>query len=373
MSLINRMLQDLDARRAAGDRAALPNEVRVLPPERPARAGRIAAVLLAGAVLAAGLFWLRQGDVDVPDIVPLPKPAPLSAPAASPPAAASLLTAPPATAASEAPAADPPPRPEPPEAASQAVPAPSAAARDGIGADRETALRIETALKTRPAPADKAGEPAKTPSRPPRSEEAPPSIEKQMRATPPRERSENDFRRAVGLMNQGRIGDAIAALRSVVEQDGAHLAARTTLAGLLVEQKRLDEAQSVLAEGLVLAPGQAQLALRLARIHAERGDLRAAAETLQIAAANGAGNAEFHGVHAAILQRLGRHKEAAEEYQAALRGAPQSGVWWMGLGISLESEGRPAEAREAFNRARATGALSAELDRFVEQRLRQIQ
>jgi MSHA biogenesis protein MshN len=42
----------------------------------------------------------------------------------------------------------------------------------------------------------------------------------------------------------------------------------------------------------------------------------------------------------------------------------------MGLGISLEAEGRPAEAREAFQRARATGALSVELDRFVEQKLR---
>ena len=45
----------------------------------------------------------------------------------------------------------------------------------------------------------------------------------------------------------------------------------------------------------------------------------------------------------------------------------------MGLGIALEGDGRPAEARDAFQRARATGALSAELDRFVEQRLRQIQ
>jgi MSHA biogenesis protein MshN len=45
----------------------------------------------------------------------------------------------------------------------------------------------------------------------------------------------------------------------------------------------------------------------------------------------------------------------------------------MGLGISLEADGRGAEAREAFQRARSSGALSAELDRFVEQKLRQLQ
>jgi len=37
------------------------------------------------------------------------------------------------------------------------------------------------------------------------------------------------------------------------------------------------------------------------------------------------------------------------------------GVWWMGLGISLEADGRPADARDAFQRAGATRALSRNL------------
>ena len=360
------MLQDLDARRAANERGMLPNEVRALPPERPARAGYVVAGLIVIGALAAGAFWLQSDEVAAP-VAATSKPVPIAPAALSPPVAATLLGA---TEGAPAPAAAPAPNP----AATpddMGAPTPPTVAGGGGQPGRETLLRIETALRTRPAepPAD-APKPA---ARPARAEEAPPTIEKQMRTTAPRDRAENDYRRAVTLVNQGRIGDAIGALRAAVDLDAAHLPARITLAGLLVEQKRLDEAQGVLAEGLVQAPGQAQLALRLARIQAERGDLRAAAETLQIAAANGAGNAEFHGVHAAVLQRLGRHREAAEEYLAALRGSPQSGVWWMGLGIALEGDGRPAEARDAFQRARATGALSAELDRFVEQRLRQIQ
>jgi MSHA biogenesis protein MshN len=42
----------------------------------------------------------------------------------------------------------------------------------------------------------------------------------------------------------------------------------------------------------------------------------------------------------------------------------------MGLGISLEAEGRSAEARDAFQRARASNSLSPELDRFVEQKIK---
>jgi MSHA biogenesis protein MshN len=49
---------------------------------------------------------------------------------------------------------------------------------------------------------------------------------------------------------------------------------------------------------------------------------------------------------------------------------PQNGAWWAGLGLSLAAEGRAASAREAFERARATGTLAPELQLYVERRLR---
>ena len=73
-----------------------------------------------------------------------------------------------------------------------------------------------------------------------------------------------------------------------------------------------------------------------------------------------------------MLQRLTLHKRAVAEYQAALQLAPQAGVWWMGLGISLEADGRLPEAKDAFQRARATGALSPELAAFVDQKLKRL-
>ena len=74
-----------------------------------------------------------------------------------------------------------------------------------------------------------------------------------------------------------------------------------------------------------------------------------------------------------MLQRQSRHREAVEQYQAALRLAPQSGVWQMGMGISLQALGRNAEAQDAFRRAKSSNTLSAELQGFVDQRLRQLQ
>ena len=197
-------------------------------------------------------------------------------------------------------------------------------------------------------------------------------IEKKMRMPTPRERAENEYRRALGLVNQGRVQDGMAVLRAALSEDAGHAGARLALFGLLVEQQRHDEARALLQEALARDPAQPQFAFRLARLQLEGGDLRGAEQTLDGAAAAAAGNAEYRAFHAAVLQRLTLHKEAVAEYQAALRLAPQAGVWWLGMGISLEADGRPAEARAAYERARETGALSDELSAFVERKLRQL-
>jgi MSHA biogenesis protein MshN len=61
------------------------------------------------------------------------------------------------------------------------------------------------------------------------------------------------------------------------------------------------------------------------------------------------------------------------EYQAALTLAPRAGLWWMGMGISLQADNRGAEALDAFNRAKSAGGLSPDLLAFVDQRMKQLQ
>ena len=45
---------------------------------------------------------------------------------------------------------------------------------------------------------------------------------------------------------------------------------------------------------------------------------------------------------------------------------------WMGLGMSLQAEGRDAEAAGAFGQTQASATLPPELHGFVERRLRQL-
>jgi tetratricopeptide (TPR) repeat protein len=197
-----------------------------------------------------------------------------------------------------------------------------------------------------------------------------PTIERTDASGSPRERAETEYRKAIAAVNQGRIAEAVDGLRNALRQDPLHIASRQLLVRLLLEAKRLDEAAQVLQDGLQGQPAQIGWAMSLARLQVDRKDLTGAWQTLNYSLPAAGSNADYQGFTAHVLQRLGRHKEAAEHYQAATRLSPGDGRWWLGLGLALEEEGRVSEAREAFLRARQSGNLGAELSALIEQKLR---
>ena len=166
------------------------------------------------------------------------------------------------------------------------------------------------------------------------------------------------------------MGEALAGLQQTLQIDPRHQAARETLVRLLLEANRPDEAMRELDQGLVLDPKQANQAMLLARLQLEKGG--PAVDTLMRTLPYAADDGDYQAFLAGVLQRAQRNKESAEHYQIALHKAPQNGVWWMGLGIALQADKRPAEARDAFEHAKAAANLSPELQTFVERKLQQL-
>jgi MSHA biogenesis protein MshN len=179
--------------------------------------------------------------------------------------------------------------------------------------------------------------------------------------------SETAYRRALAQLTEGRVTDALEVLEQSLRLNPRHEGARQTIVGLYIEGKRGDDAMRHLQAALSLDPRQPDLAMLLARLQIERGGN--GIDTLQRTLPAAAGQADYLAFLAGALERAGRHREAAEQYQAALRLKPQNGVWWMGLGVALQGDQRNDDAAEAFRRARASGSLSPELLAFVERRL----
>lgn len=212
----------------------------------------------------------------------------------------------------------------------------------------------------------------------PRPVETPPAamqaggVSKQPTQITPQQQAENEFRKAYGLMQQGQASAAVSGYETALQLDAGHLVARQTLVRLLLENKRNADAERALREGLQHDQKQHSLAMLLARMQVGRNELPQALDTMQKSLPYAQQQADYQAFVAALLQRQNRHREAIIYFQNALQLSPQSGVWLMGLGISLRAEQRNAEARDAFNRAMESHNLSAELQSFVTQQLKEL-
>lgn len=191
-----------------------------------------------------------------------------------------------------------------------------------------------------------------------------------MKQVSPAQLADAEFRKAVALMQQGRIADALAGYQAALRQDPGHDAARQALVALLVEQKRGPEAERVLQDRLNSKPDHTGFTMMLARLQVERGAVAEATATLEKGLPYANAQADYQAFLAALLQRQNRNNEAITHYQIALQLAPNNGIWQMGYGISLQALQRNAEAKTAFQRALDTHTLSPDLQAFVQQKLK---
>ena len=357
MSLINQMLQDLDKRSADGASGALLHQqIRTVPKQTKDRRLQLIALFLILVLAGVGVWrWLHTSVAVVPVAQPEAPVLPLTMKSE-----AVLSTSPVESVPNQILSVPAMAKAKPVKSSSVVKPAESEA----------TASVNEVVKASTP---DQAPERTAKPVVVVPVNTSPSSVNKQMKELTPQQRADSDYRKSVTWIQQGRIIEAIAGLEQAIQADPTHASARQTLVGVLIEGKRQDEALHKLQDGLNLDPGQTGMAMLLARLQLEKGDVHSGTETLQRTLPYALERADYQSFLAALLQREGKHKEAIEHYLAALRKSPQSGVWWMGAGISLQAENRTTDALEAFNRAKATNSLTPELQVFVEQKLKQLQ
>lgn len=406
MSLINQMLQDLDERRAAhGVGANLPNDVRPLPRARQSNIPLGLAVAGAGLVIVLGIVGVFFRDEVAQRLFGVVATVTESRAPAAPAASAVVPTVvAPSERAPVSVVAEPPPEPavevdvslrmadfiDPPDEAARVE------QEATVSPPREQASATEPGeMKSKPTQPSKPPTAAVTAARPiaekavakpgeknaelPAKQidaqingrsEAAPAIERTPANGSPHERAENDYRKAITAVNQGRVSEAIDNLRNALRQDSLHVASRQLLVKLLLEARNQDEAIQVLQDGIAGQPAQLGWAMSLARLQVDGGELDGAWKTLEHSLPAARNSPDYLGFAANVLQRLGRTDEAAEQYRKATRIAPSDGRWWLGLGWCLDAQGQTAEAREAFLRARQSGNLSPELLTLIDQKLR---
>lgn len=326
MSVINKMLRDLDQRRASTLDPALrtgtgtpqrPAAVVSAPPYSVAVWGRAGGLVLGVGLLVLAVWWALArftGTPSTPDTVVA---APTVYKAIPPPAPAP--TVPPLL-------ATPVVQPVPPPSSKPARPE----SRDVMHFSTLLTAVARVEVPTPPAPAPSVTRPA--------SDLPDPAVAAQRQQTALRD----VLVQAQSLYSGGSADAAIQLL-----QDSLHTAERASPP----------------------APASVQLPLlrELCRMELAQGRAAAVLELLGRLEALISGQPDLWAVRANAAQRLGRHAEAIQFYAQALQSRPAEQRWLLGSAVSQAALGQLGLAAELAEKARAIAPVSKEVWAYLRQ------
>ena len=127
-----------------------------------------------------------------------------------------------------------------------------------------------------------------------------------------------------------------------MKQDPSYVPVRQLLLRQLLEMRKIEEAMTVLQEGLEHQPAQTGWAMSLARLQLEQHDLAAADRTLARSQVYAEASADYAGFQGHLKSRQSANRAAVTHYQRATRLAPNEGRWWLGLGLAQGRRSRCA-------------------------------
>lgn len=355
MSVINKMLRDLDHRQAPASGAATAQSapgprhgtVSVSPgmdsaqAKDPARSsGRLWGLALCAVLALAGTAgWLWQaGYLDAPHVplavappVLLPAPVVVQAPAVAPAASAP---------------ADPVVEP---------LPVSLAAASVALRMDSELDLR--QVVETEPAPVSvktKTPAPARVESKP--APVARPAPVPAMVPVPPPDATQ------IAQRQQQAVKDAIAHAQSLWNA-GSRDAAIELMQEVVTSAERTASSAATPGSAPLLALPVRELT-RMLLAESRPGPVLELLTRLEPQLGK---QADLWAVRANAAQRLGRHQDSVHAYMTALQLRPGEPRWLLGAAVSLAALGQTASAADMAEKARAVGVVSKDVLAYLRQ------
>jgi predicted Zn-dependent protease len=155
----------------------------------------------------------------------------------------------------------------------------------------------------------------------------------------------------ITLMNQGKLEEAIREFKIALSIDPRYYVAGITLAKIMVEQDRFDEAERLYSELREAFPNDAAPVLSSALIAMRKFDFESAERLLRRAIALGENAVLPKYLLAIVLIRLGRNREAISLLKASIRSEVRSPALYQALGVAYAMSKDQARAELNFRTA----------------------
>jgi tetratricopeptide (TPR) repeat protein len=179
------------------------------------------------------------------------------------------------------------------------------------------------------------------------------------------------FQKAVALQGEGKLAEAEAAYRAILEKMPDVPEVYQNLGAILLERKDYAGAEALYLKGLELKPDSTDLSTQLARLYQETGQPEKAMEVISRSAGANPDDAKAQFNRGIFLLNAYKNEEAIAAFEAAVAADPSMAEAYYRLGALMVGQGKIPEAisnlerylsmspADEQNRATAEGLLKA--------------
>ncbi|KPJ68028.1 MAG: hypothetical protein AMJ43_01020 [Coxiella sp. DG_40] len=187
------------------------------------------------------------------------------------------------------------------------------------------------------------------------------------------QKAQHLYKRAMQAVTDNRIKEAVRTLQVLLYAQPDNVQARETLAILLLKNGQMSQASKVISQGTMRNPNNVELIELQARILASRNKNAEAISVLQQHPFSIYDYPDYYAYMASLYQHQGQYMLAATLYNKLIKIVPDKAIWWVGLGIALESMNKNAAALESYERALQVGLdLDTNTRAFVEDKIEKL-
>lgn len=167
-------------------------------------------------------------------------------------------------------------------------------------------------------------------------------------------------------MKQGETMRSITLLQQLVEQEPDDIAAMKKLASQQFAAGQISQAMRTLEQARRRFDNAPSLLLMLSRLYQHQGKDTLAWET--IAEFDGT-NTELLSYRATLASSLMRYEAARTDYRQLVQIEPAQARWWLGLGVANDKLSYAHDALVAYRRVLQHGGINSNVEAFVRNRM----
>jgi hypothetical protein len=183
------------------------------------------------------------------------------------------------------------------------------------------------------------------------------------------QKDSNVANQAAAMIAKGELAGSEAILKSFLQQQSSTPKSSEMYVSLLLSQRRVALAQGVL-DGLSLADAKTpNFVVMQARLYLLSAKAQQSVELLMRSTPSVRQYPEYYELLAQSAQRAKHYLLSEKTYRALIATHSRRGDWWVGLGISLDAQGRSKQAANAYRQALKTEQINQSLRTYAQQRL----